>query len=41
MKYYTDTRLKEIVQMDYALVKDYLVKYYEHVENPICGEGLL
>lgn len=28
MKYYTDTRLTEIVQMDYILVKDYLVKYY-------------
>ncbi len=32
MKYYTDTRLKEIVQTDYILVKDYLVKYYEQYQ---------
>lgn len=29
MKYYVDNRLKEIVQSDYKIMKDYLVNYYE------------
>lgn len=31
MKYYTDNRLKEIVQSDYKIMKDYLVNYYEQL----------
>lgn len=31
MKYYTDDRLKEIVQSDYNLIKDYVVNYYEQL----------
>ncbi len=31
MKYYTDNRLKEIVQVDYNFMKDCLVSYYEQL----------
>jgi len=31
MKYYTDNRLKKIVQADYKIMKDYLVNYYEQL----------
>ena len=31
MKYYTDNRLKKIVQTDYKIIKDYLVNYYEQL----------
>lgn len=33
MKYYTDNRLKEIVQIDYKLIRAELVSYYEQLRH--------